>query len=135
MKKILRFALFVLITVFALSFLVGCNKEDRISSVYLKDHDPNMPIEMEIGVFDYAAYTVVVSYESGKTEEITLTEDMIEPSDLFKFYKEGEHDVTVVYGKKKCSLKISVKRMTFDELSLPQNNVFTYDGKAHLLNQ
>ena len=133
MKKILRFALFVLITVFALSFLVGCNKEDRISSVYLKDHDPSLPIEMEIGVFDYAAYTVVISYESGKTQEVALTEEMLEEADIFKFYQNGEHDITVSYAKHKYVFKVSVKRLTFGALSFSDNNVFTYDGQAHTI--
>ena len=131
MNKARLFSIFALIVTLSVLMLVGCEKRDNISKVSIKDHDAEVAIEMTVGNFDFGAYTVVVTRESGKTEEITLTEEMIEPSDLFKFYKEGEHDVTIVYGKKKCSLKISVKRMTFGDLSLPQNNVFTYDGNAH----
>lgn len=131
MKRIRLFSLFVLMAIFALPMLVGCKKDDRISSVYLKDHDPAGVIEMTVGAFDYGAHTLVVSYDSGNTEEIALTEDMIAQEDLFKFYREGEHDITVSYAKQKYVFRISVKRSEFGELALPQENVFTYDGKAH----
>ena len=111
--------------------LAGCSKEDRIASVYLKDYEEGTLIETAMGVFDYAAHTVVVEYTSGRAELVTLTEDMVEEADLFKLYQEGEHDITVNYGRYKCSFRISVKRSTFGALYLTENNVFTYDGKAH----
>ena len=131
MKKIRLFTLFSLIMALTMILFVGCKKQDRISSVSLKDHDPNSVIEMPVGEFNYGAYTLIVSYESGKTEEIALSESMIAEEDLFKFYQVGDHDITAVYEKQKYTFKISVKRSTFGELSLPENNVFTYDGKYH----
>ena len=133
MRRIVHISLFILMAVFALTFLSGCTKEDRISSVYLKDHDPNQVIEMELGCFDCKDYTLAVSYESGKVQELELTEDMIAGADVLKFYQIGEHDITVSYAKRTYVFKISVKRSTFGELSLPENNVFTYDGQAHTI--
>ena len=131
MKKIRLFSLFTLMVMLALVLLVGCAKNDKVSSICLKYHDAETVIEMGIGNFEYESYTLVVTYESGKTEELTLTEEMITEADLFKFYQEGEHDITLSYEKCSYVFKVSVKRLTFSDLSLPQNNVFVYDGKPH----
>ena len=131
MKKIRLFLFCILISACTVLLLASCTKEDKVSSVYLKDYDPEGVIETVVGVFDYDAHTLVVSYDSGRTEEIALREEMIAPADLFKLYNEGEHDVTVTYGAQKFVFKVSVKRSTFTALSFPENNVFTYDGKPH----
>ena len=131
MKKIRQFALLTLIVTLSLFLLIGCQEEDRISSVYLKDHDPNTVIEMAVGDFDYSAYTVVLVYESGKTEEIALSENLIPSADQVKFFQVGDHDITVSYEGHKYSFKVSVKRDAFEGLSFPENNVFVYDGNEH----
>ena len=131
MKKLRLFTLLALILMLTLLVLVGCKKENKVESIYLKDYDPNSAIETAVGSFDYGAHTLVVTYASGRTEEIALTEDMIVPEDLFKFYQEGEHSVTVSYGEQTCVFNIDVKRSTFKNLSFPENTVFTYDGKEH----
>lgn len=110
---------------------VGCSKEDKLSSISFKDHDPSVAVEMPIGVFDYSAFTLVATYTSGATEEIALTEEMISEVDVFKFYQEGEHDVTVSYGGKTYVFKINVKRGTMGDIAFPEQNVFLYDGTAH----
>ena len=56
---------------------------------------------------------------------------MMSDSDLVKIYQAGDHELTLSHLKNQCKLKISVKRLTFQNLTFPQNNVFTYDGKAH----
>ena len=131
MKKARLFLLFAITVIVALALFVGCEKADKVSSVYLKGHSAEKVIEMEMGNFEYGAHTLVVSYESGKVKEVALTEQMIADADLFKFYQEGEHDITVSYEKCSYVFKVAVKRSTFEELSLPQNNVFVYDGKPH----
>ena len=110
---------------------VGCEKTDNVTSISVKDYDGENPIETKIGKFVFVAHTLVVTRESGAKSEIALTEEMIDPADFFKFYQEGEHEIRVNYKKKTCTFKISVKRLTFGELKLPQNNVFTYDGEVH----
>ena len=132
MKKARRFTLLALIITLTFLILVGCNKKgDTVSSVYLKNYDPNTVIEIASGDFNSNAYTVVVAYESGRTEEIPLAEEMIAETDLFKLYQIGEHEITVSYGGHKYTFKVSVKRAAFEDLSFPENTVFTYDGKAH----
>lgn len=133
MKKLRLFMLLTLISILTLLTLVGCKKEDAVASVSLKDHDPNNAIEILVGQFDYSAYTVAISHESGNTEEIALTEEMINEADVFKFYQEGEHSITASYNKQEFTFKIAVKRATFGTLKFPENNVFTYNGKAHTI--
>ena len=131
MKKIRLVTLLTLTLTFTLLLLVGCKKDDKIASISLKDNDPNTAVEIAVGGFDYGAYTVIVTYESGNTEEIPLTEDMISAVDQVKLYQAGDHDITVSYGEKTYTFKVSVKNNTFEDLCFPDNNVFTYDGKAH----
>lgn len=131
MKKARILFISALIAVFACILLVGCSKTEKISSVELKDTNQDTVIETQIGRFDFDAYTLVVSYDSGSTKEVTLTEDMISELDRLKLYQAGEHVITVSYGGKTCEVKISVKRNVFGSLNFPENNVFTYDGKEH----
>ena len=131
MKKLRLFTLLTMLSMLTLLSLSGCKKEDDVASISFKDHDPGTAIEMEVGDFDYNAYTVVVVYESGNTEEIALTEEMIAEADLFKLYQVGEHDIAIHYGDSRYTFKVSVKRDSFGMLTFPENNVFTYNGKAH----
>ena len=131
MKKLRLFMFLTLISMLTLLALFGCKNEDSVVSISLKDHDSATAIEMEVGDFDYNAYTVVVVYKSGTIEEIPLTEEMITEADLFKLYQVGEHDIVVKYGDSQYTFKVSVKRNSFGELTFPENNVFTYNGEAH----
>lgn len=131
MKKIKLFLAFTLTVIFTVLILSGCGDKNDLSKISLKDYDPDSVIEMSIGKFDYDSYALILSYDSGATEEVALSEDMIAEADIFKFYQEGEHTVTASYGGQTCAFKISVKRMTFGELKFPVNSVFTYDGKEH----
>ena len=109
MKKLRLFIFLALISMLTLLALSGCKNEDSVESISFKDHDPSTAIEMVVGDFDYNAYTVVVVYKSGTTEEIALTEDMIAEMDLFKLYQVGEHDIAVNYGDSQYTFKVSVK--------------------------
>lgn len=132
MKKTRIFTLLFLIAILSVCLFAGCGKKgETVSSVSLKDYDPNTVIEIALGDFDCSEYTLAVVYESGHTEDIILTEEMISDTDFFKLYQIGDHEITVNYGKQKYTFKVSVKRASFGELSFPENNVFTYDGKAH----
>ena len=131
MKKIRSATLLALIITSVLLLLLGCKKEDKITSVSLKDNDPNAAVEIAAGDFDYGDYTVIVAYKSGSTEEIALSEEMISAADQVKLFQAGDHEITVSYGDQKYTFKVSVKRTAFEGLSFSENNVFTYDGKAH----
>ena len=132
MKEIRPFTLLALTAILSILVLVGCNqKDDTVSSVSLKDHVPDTAVEIAVGEFDCDAFTLVVAYESGRTEEIALTEDMLADTDLFKLYQVGDHEITVHYDDHTYTFKVSVKRATFGTLAFPADTVFTYDGKAH----
>ncbi len=131
MKKTGILSICIFIVAFVLLLTSGCSKQDKIDSISIKDYDPNTVIEIMNGEFNYGAYTLIVTYDSGKTEEVALNEDMILDADIVKFYQVGDHDVTVSYGEKTCGFKISVKRGTLENIKFSENNVFTYDGKAH----
>ena len=132
MKKARFVALSALIAILALLSLVACGNEDSVTSISIKDYDPSTAIEITAGDFDYNAHKVLVTYQSGTTEEVALTEEMIEEADLFKLYQIGEHDINFKYEKLKNTFKVSVKRESFKNLSFSNdNNVFTYDGKEH----
>ena len=131
MKKAWLFSILAVILILSALVFVGCEKKDNVVSISVKDFDGENPLETTIGDFVFVAHTLVVTRESGSKSEIALTEAMIDPADIFKFYQEGEHEIRVHYKKKTCTFKISVARLEFGDLRLPQNNVFTYDGKPH----
>ena len=131
MKKVRGFMLLLLSAVLALVLLAGCEQADNVLSVCVKDHDPESVIEMAVGNFNYSDYTVDVVYASGATENLPLTESMIAPEDIFKFYQVGEHDIKVCYGNQSYVIKVSVKRSEFSGISFPEDCVFTYNGEAH----
>ena len=133
MKKTRLLTLLVLIAAFTLLFVIGCQREEKVSAISLKDHDPNDVIEMAVGNFNYDAHKLVVAYESGSTEEIALTENMIKETDLFKFHQVGVHEITLTYENQTYMFKVDVKRSSFDDVKFPENNVFTYDGKEHVV--
>lgn len=131
MKKTRIILICTVVIAFACLFFAGCSKKEQISSIGLKDQDPDSAIEFQIGKFDYGAYTLVVNYDSGSVVEVALSEDMISELDQLKFYQPGDHTITISHGGKSCEQKISVKRNTFGELCFPENTVFTYDGSEH----
>ena len=122
MKKARLLTVFILSLTFTLLFLTGCTEGDYVSSLSLKDHDPDSVIETEPGAFDFGSYTLVVSYSSGVTEELPLTEQMLEA---------GDHDITVSYGGQKYVFKLHVMRSAFVGIAFPEDAVFTYDGTPH----
>lgn len=131
MKKTRLLTICTLALALVCLLLAGCSKEEKIASVGLKDHDPDTVIEVPMGDFDYSVHTLVVTYDSGKIEQIPLTEQMIGGEETFKFYKEGEHELTISYGGKECVVRILVKRGILGEVSFPSDNVFVYDGQPH----
>lgn len=88
--------------------LVACNIDDVKEITVTPD-----TINVRIGEFDYADYTVTATYGSGKTEESVLTEDMIAPKDRIKFFVEGEYDIDVTYLRTTTTIKVNVRRNVF----------------------
>ena len=78
----------LLVAVLASVAFVACNVDDVKEITVTPD-----TIDVRIGEFDYADYTVTATYGSGKTEESVLTEEMIAPKDRLKFFLEGEYEI------------------------------------------
>ena len=131
MKKARLLTLLTITALSAIIMLSGCGGRNDVASISLKDHTAESVIETAVGTLDYNAYTLLVTYGSGDVEEVTLSEDMISPTDRVKLYQPGDHDLTVSYADHTYVLKVSVKRSEFGDISFPENNVYTYDGKAH----
>ena len=70
-------------------------------------------INVRIGEFNYSDYTVTVTYDSGKTEAYTLSEDMLSAEDRMKLFKEGEYEVNVNCKDKTTTIKVNVRRNVF----------------------
>lgn len=131
MKKARLIFILLLILTLACVLFVGCTREERITSISVKDYVADSVVETAVGAFRPEDYTLVLSYDSGRTEEITLNGNMINEADLFKLYQEGEHNIRIAYGACECVIKLAVKRSVLTGISFPENNVFTYDGKTH----
>ena len=71
-------------------------------------------INVRIGEFNFADFTVTATYDSGKTETATLSEDMLPAKDRVKLFTEGEHDITVSYLSKTTTIKVNVRRNVFE---------------------
>lgn len=113
--------LLILILVCVLSLLVlsACNNEKKVNE------DPITGIEIisdtgfvEIGNFSFDNFAVLVKYESGRTEEVELTEDMINERDRFKFYTVGDKEITVSAFGFDVDYKFTVKQKQMKDLYL-----------------
>lgn len=128
----MRRLLVLLCVVFCSAWLLcACTKEPAVTAIAVKGFEEGGTYEMLMGDFDYAAHMLVVSYDSGESEEIALSEEMLAEGDALKFYQEGEHSLTVTHGGQTATLKICVKRNEITGVGFPQQLSFTYNGKPH----
>ena len=104
MKKTRIILICAVIIAFACLIAAGCSKTEKMTTIELKDVAPDSVIELQIGAFDYSAYTVLVNYDSGSVEEIALSENMIAELDRLKFYQPGDHTVTIFHSGKTCDI-------------------------------
>lgn len=130
MKKIRILLISALILVLACMMLSSCSRNEKVTSVELKNEGA---IEISIGKLDYSKYMLLVNYSSGSVVEVPLNENMFSELDLLKLYQPGDHVITASYGGQKCEIGVSVKRAVFGELKFPENTVFTYDGSEHVI--
>lgn len=131
MKRVLKniikpFLTASLLAMAALSLLglVACDIDD-VESISVTPNE----ITVRIGEFDYDDYDVTLTYGSGKTEQLKLTESMISASDRVNLFIEGDHEITVSYENKTATMKISVLRnvfagATFDDLDVVYTGEF-----------
>lgn len=126
MKKKCLFATIFLSICCAFIF-AGCSFGNPVKSIgFLNENE----IVIEIGKFDYNDYKILVTYTNGKTEELTLTEDMISTYEKLKFYQEGQQTVNIEYMGRSCKMQINVKRATLENIVL-KNKTVTYSGEPY----
>lgn len=85
-------------------------------------------IEIEPGEFPYGDYKLTVTHDSGATEEVSLTEDMILEDEKIKLYRLGEQKITVTYKGASCEISVNVKYKSLDHITLSDKTV-TYTGE------
>lgn len=107
-KRVFLCLTIMLVAVFFCVTFVACNVDDVKEITVTPD-----AINVRIGEFNYADYTVTATYGSGRTEESVLTEDMIAPKDRLKFFLEGEHDIDVTFLRTTTTIKVNVRRNVF----------------------
>lgn len=95
-----------------------------------------------VGQIDFSNYHLDIEYKNGDTEEIPVTESMIDKNDIFKLYKVGTHDITFYYDNFYTTATFIVETNHFsDDIKFVTNDKYQgedifiqkYDGKAHSL--
>jgi hypothetical protein len=109
-------------------FLYGCSKANNIKEIRMKD---NSVIEISQGDFSYEDKKLILVYEDDSIEEIALEESMIPEKERLKFFRIGEHDVTIVYGRLTTSFSIKVNRRDFEAIYELVGYTCKYDGLVH----
>ncbi|MGN1060300.1 MAG: MBG domain-containing protein [Candidatus Coproplasma sp.] len=128
--RIKRFAAILIICAAALFTLVwaACSQQDNVRSISVRGYDAENPPVVDMGNFDYGNYDLDVTYNTGKTEILTLTEDMVSESDKLKFYKDGSQTLSINLGGASCEFTVVVQRNSFSNLTLPDVTE-VYTGK------
>lgn len=116
------------LSVIFIFFLTGCGGRGSVERIEMNNKDV---IEIKSGDFSYDGIKVLVIYSSGQVNEINLTENMIPDEDKLYFYKMGEHDVKVQYGKYSTTMKINVVSHEFDDIYRLEGYTCVYDGLPH----
>ena len=99
-------------------------------SITLNGYSAEAPLELSIGKFPYADYSVSVTYDNGVTEELPLTEDMIPETDKLRFYQAGKSEITIEYKGVSTRVAIEVFRNEFSETVQLKDVNTTYTGRA-----
>lgn len=129
MKKICLFTTLFICVLCTFAF-VGCSMGKTVKSIEFIDNGEEIVIEL--GKFNYDDYKINVKYSNGKSEEVTLTEEMISTYDKLKFYQVGEQEINVIYKNKKCKISVTVKRSNLDGVVLESKTV-VYTGKPFVM--
>jgi len=108
--------------------LAGCRGKGAIDRIEMNTKEA---IEVKAGDFSYDGLKVLVIYTNGEVSEVNLTENMIPEEERLNFYKMGEHDVLVKYGRHTTTLKINVVSHDFDDIYKLEGYTCVYDGQPH----
>ena len=112
------------------TLIVLLNKQTQVN---LTVAGSEQTVEIEPGEFPYGEYKLTVTHNSGATEEVVLTEDMIPEEEKIKLYRQGEQKITVFYKGASCEITVNVKYKSLEHLSLNDKTV-VYTGQPFELN-
>ncbi|MGN0817983.1 MAG: MBG domain-containing protein [Candidatus Coproplasma sp.] len=117
MKRKRLAAILIIIAIALIGALcASCSDAERVRSLVPHDYSEENPPVVAIGKFNYGDYSFDVTYQSGRTEVVTLTEDMLSEAEKLKFYKEGVQTLNVTLGGASCEFKVEVKRNTVENV-------------------
>ena len=88
------------------TFIVSCSNENEIIDMNFEDSLSSYNIDE----FKISDITMNVKYKDGKTNKISLTEDMISESDLSKLHNVGSHEIIVNYNNVKETIIVNLKK-------------------------
>lgn len=128
MRKKLIIAIIViagLIAAAATAFMMYIKEKTQVTYT-IAGSEPS--IEIEPGEFPYGDYSLIVTHDSGETEEVALTEDMISEDEKIKLYRLGEQKIAVTYKGASCEISVTVKYKTLDHILL-QDKTVNYTGE------
>lgn len=122
--------LFVIFLGFFVCLLGGCENGDAVSGISIKGNTIDTPFEICAGDVNYSDYVLLVEYESGKIEEVKITEEMIDDEDEINLFKVGNQEVNVSYKKKTTTMYFVVSDRELKDIYLPDLNV-VYTGEDY----
>ncbi len=124
-KKILLYAMLLATFVLTCVVLFACNI-DNVKEISVTPDT----IDVRMGEFNYSDYTVTATFDSGKTEQSTLSADMLEAKDRILLFQEGEHVLTVYFKDKTTTINVNVRRNVFAGAEFNDVDI-VYDGEFH----
>lgn len=129
MKKACLF-LSMLINICCMFIFAGCSANSSIKSISFSD--TGEAVVIELGKFNYDDYKININYSNGKSEEMTLTEDMISLNDKLKFYQVGDQTITITYKNFNCEMKFKVQRAKLNNIEFEDKTV-VYNGNPYTM--
>lgn len=117
--------------------LSACSSSNVVSVEFGSDNNV-----ISVGQIDFSNYYLNVEYRNGDSEQIPVTESMIDKNDIFKLYKVGTHDITFYYDNFYTTATFIVEVNHFDDdIKFVTNDKYQgedifiqkYDGKPHSL--
>ena len=114
------------------AFFTACGKEETPPAPTLESISVSGETEVFIDEFDYADYTITVTYSDDSTKTATLTADNLSAEDNAKLSTVGTHALTVSYESVTCSWTVTLKNHDFAGLIFDDVTT-TYDGTAKTL--
>lgn len=125
-KILLNVAIVALLAVVAMLILTACNEVVPVS-IAVTGTD-----EIYLDEFDYADYTITVTYSDGTTQMLPLTAQYLSADDQAKLTTAGKHTITVNYQDLTTTFTVRLNNREVLDLTFADATV-VYDGQPHSL--